>query len=151
MAGPWPACTAASMPSRLRPTSPHPVATTWVILRTSRLEGRVAQRLVAAVGQRLFAAAFLAGFDRRQVLAHLPVVVAARLADRNIRDDERRLLPRWPWARRLRLGVVRTNDQVLGFRRRMGFTDTGEVRPWRYGKLESESILMDKHLPPAVE
>jgi ribosomal protein S18 acetylase RimI-like enzyme len=57
---------------------------------------------------------------------------------------ERDLLPGWPWARRLRLSVVRANDQVLGFWRRLGFTETGEVRPWRYDKLESESILMDK-------
>jgi ribosomal protein S18 acetylase RimI-like enzyme len=57
---------------------------------------------------------------------------------------ERDLLPRWPWARRLRLSVVRTNDQVLGFWRRLGFTETGEVRPWRYDKLESEVVLMDK-------
>jgi RimJ/RimL family protein N-acetyltransferase len=57
---------------------------------------------------------------------------------------ERDLLPRWPWARRLRLSVVRTNDQVLGFWRRLGFAETGEVRPWRYDKLESEAILMDK-------
>jgi ribosomal protein S18 acetylase RimI-like enzyme len=57
---------------------------------------------------------------------------------------ERDLLPRWPWARRLRLSVVRTNDQVLGFWRRLGFTETGELRPWRYDKLGSESILMDK-------
>jgi hypothetical protein len=54
------------------------------------------------------------------------------------------LLPRWPWARRLRLSVVRTNDQVLGFWRRLGFAETGELRPWRYDKLESEAILMDK-------
>ena len=59
---------------------------------------------------------------------------------------ERELLPRWPWVRRLRLSVVRGNDQVLGFWRRLGFTETGEVRPWRYDKLESESILMDKVL-----
>jgi ribosomal protein S18 acetylase RimI-like enzyme len=59
---------------------------------------------------------------------------------------ERDLLPRWPWARRLRLSVVRTNEQVLGFWRRLGFTETGEVRPWRYDKVESESILMDKRL-----
>jgi ribosomal protein S18 acetylase RimI-like enzyme len=57
---------------------------------------------------------------------------------------ERDLLPRWPWVRRLRLSVVRTNDQVLGFWRRLGFTETGEVRPWRYDKLESEVVLMDK-------
>jgi ribosomal protein S18 acetylase RimI-like enzyme len=59
---------------------------------------------------------------------------------------ERDLLPRWPWARRLRLSVVRTNDQVLSFWRRMGFAETGEVRPWRYDKLRSEAILMDKPL-----
>jgi aminoglycoside phosphotransferase (APT) family kinase protein len=70
------------------------VATTWVILRTSRLEGPLTQRLVATVGQRLFAAAFLAGFDRREVFRHLPAVVAARLADRNVRDHERRRLRR---------------------------------------------------------
>jgi hypothetical protein len=35
-------------------------------------------------------------------------------------------------------------------RRRQGQgigTETGEVRPWRYDKLESESILMDKVSP----
>jgi ribosomal protein S18 acetylase RimI-like enzyme len=63
-----------------------------------------------------------------------------------VRALERELLPRWPWARRLRLSVVRSNDQTLDFWRRLGFTETGEVRPWRYDKLESESILMDKVL-----
>jgi aminoglycoside phosphotransferase (APT) family kinase protein len=66
------------------------VAATWVILRSSRPEGPVTRRLVAAVGQRLFAAAFLAGFDRRRVFQHLPAVVA----DRNVRDHERRRLRR---------------------------------------------------------
>ncbi len=61
-----------------------------------------------------------------------------------LRALEREVLARWPWARRLRLSVVRTNDQVLGFWRRMGFAETGEVRPWRYDRLRSEAILMDK-------
>ena len=43
--------------------------------------------------------------------------------------------------------MIRTNDQVLGFWRRMGFTETGEVRPWRYDKPESEVVLMDKVIP----
>ena len=60
---------------------------------------------------------------------------------------DREVAARWPWARRLRLSVVRTNDQVLGFWRRMGFTETGEVRPWRYDKLESEVVLMDRPVP----
>jgi hypothetical protein len=42
--------------------------------------------------------------------------------------------------------VVRTNDEVVGFWRGMGFADTGEVRPWRYDKLRSEATLMDKPL-----
>jgi Homeodomain-like domain len=45
-------------------------------------------------------------------------------------------------ARRSR--VEPSADQVLGFWRRMGFAETGEVRPYRYDKLQSEAILMDK-------
>jgi GNAT superfamily N-acetyltransferase len=63
---------------------------------------------------------------------------------------EREVLARWPWARRLRLSVVRANDRVLGFWRRMGFAETGEVRPWRYDKLVSEAILMDKVFPASA-
>ena len=37
-------------------------------------------------------------------------------------------------------------DLLLRFWRRLGFTETGELRPWRYDKLESEAILMDKPL-----
>lgn len=37
-----------------------------------------------------------------------------------------------------------SNGPVLGFWRRMGFAETGEIRPWRYDKLRSEAILMDK-------
>jgi aminoglycoside phosphotransferase (APT) family kinase protein len=76
------------------------VATTWVILRTSRVDGPLGHRLVAAAGQRLFAAAFLAGFDRREVFRHLPAVIAARLADRNVRDHERHCLRRLATGRR---------------------------------------------------
>jgi aminoglycoside phosphotransferase (APT) family kinase protein len=64
------------------------VAYTWVILTTSRLEGSGLHRLMLATGRRLFAAAFLAGFDRRAVFRHLPAVVRA-LADRYVLDEER--------------------------------------------------------------
>ena len=37
-------------------------------------------------------------------------------------------------------------DLLLRFWRRLGFTETGELRPWRYDKLESEAIVMDKPL-----
>ena len=65
------------------------VASTWVILTTSRLEGSGLQRLMLATGRRLFAAAFLAGFDRRAVFGQLPVVVGARLGDRYVLEEER--------------------------------------------------------------
>jgi ribosomal protein S18 acetylase RimI-like enzyme len=42
---------------------------------------------------------------------------------------EREVAARWPWARRLRLSVVRTNDNVLGCWRRMGFTETARSAP----------------------
>jgi hypothetical protein len=45
-------------------------------------------RLMLATGRRLFAAVFLAGFDRRAVFRQLPVVVRARLADRYVLDEE---------------------------------------------------------------
>jgi hypothetical protein len=45
---------------------------------------------------------------------------------------------------------VRMSGQPPVVALRMGFTETGEVRSWRYDKLESESILMDKRLPPGV-
>jgi hypothetical protein len=60
---------------------------------------------------------------------------------------EREVAARWPWVRRLRLSVVRTNDNVLGFWHRTGFAETGEVRPWRYDKLQSEAILLDRRIP----
>ena len=65
------------------------VACTWVILTTSRLEGSWLHRLLLATGRRLFAAVFLAGFDRRAVLGQLPVAVRARLGDRYVLEEER--------------------------------------------------------------
>jgi len=56
------------------------VASTWVILTTSRLEGSLLHRRMLATGRRLFAAAFLVGFDRRAVFGQLPVVVGHGLA-----------------------------------------------------------------------
>jgi hypothetical protein len=73
------------------------------VLRRYRRPGptdRERRMMAAAVGQRLFAAAFLAGFDRRQVFRYLPVVVAARLADPAVRDHERRRLRRLTTGRR---------------------------------------------------
>lgn len=47
---------------------------------------------------------------------------------------------------RVRIGVVRTNECVLGFWRRMGFVETGEIKPHAHGSLKSEIVVMDKSL-----
>lgn len=53
---------------------------------------------------------------------------------------------RWPEIDTLRISVVRRNDAVLPFWRRMGFVETGEVQPYVYDKVVSESIILTKRL-----
>lgn len=47
---------------------------------------------------------------------------------------------------RVRIGVVRTNEGVLGFWRRMGFVETGEIKPYAHGSLKSEIVVMGRLL-----
>ena len=58
---------------------------------------------------------------------------------------------RWPGIRHLRAAVVATNDDVLGFWLRMGFSKTGETKPYRYDKLVSETIILTKPLNTSHE
>lgn len=50
----------------------------------------------------------------------------------------------WHWLRRWRIAVVRSNAQALGFWERMGYAPTGEVKPYRHGQLESESVILTR-------
>lgn len=52
----------------------------------------------------------------------------------------------WGTCQKILLAVVRTVEEVIPFWRRMGFHETGEVRPYQYESLESEAILMEKSL-----
>ncbi len=52
----------------------------------------------------------------------------------------------WAGIARVRIGVVRTNDQVLPFWKKLGFVETGEVKPYRYDKLVSETLILEKEL-----
>jgi hypothetical protein len=52
----------------------------------------------------------------------------------------------WPEIDTLRISVVRCHDPVLPFWRRVGFIETGEVKPYVYDKLVSESIVLTKPL-----
>ena len=47
-------------------------------------------------------------------------------------------------AKRLRIGVVGTNEDVLPFWRKLGFVPTGEVKPYRYGPIQSQVTVLEK-------
>jgi GNAT superfamily N-acetyltransferase len=47
-------------------------------------------------------------------------------------------------AKRMRIGVVRTNEEVLPFWEKLGFAPTGEVKPYRYGPVVSEVLILEK-------
>jgi len=52
----------------------------------------------------------------------------------------------WGTCDRIRVAVVRTNEGVMPFWRRLGFEPTGEVNAYRYGSVLSESVIFEKHL-----
>jgi GNAT superfamily N-acetyltransferase len=52
-----------------------------------------------------------------------------------------------PWGvKRVRIGVVGTNEDVLPFWRTLGFVPTGEVKPYRYGPVDSQVTILEKPL-----
>ena len=55
----------------------------------------------------------------------------------------------WGVCDRIRIGVVRTNKQVIPFWTRRGFAATGELRPYRYASVTSEIVVFEKPLPDA--
>ncbi len=52
----------------------------------------------------------------------------------------------WHGIKKIRIGVVITNDIVLPFWKSLGFVETGEVKPYRYDKLESETLILEKRI-----
>jgi uncharacterized protein len=52
----------------------------------------------------------------------------------------------WPEIDMLRISMMGCNDAVLSFWRHMGFTETGEVAPYVYDKIDSESVVLVKPL-----
>ena len=52
----------------------------------------------------------------------------------------------WPEISVIRGSVIRTNDIVLSFWKRMGAEDTGIRRPYQAGEVQSESIIFEKKL-----
>ena len=54
---------------------------------------------------------------------------------------------KWGRCDRIRIGVVRSNEQVMRFWLRHGFRPTGETRPWREGPAKSEIVYLEKRVP----
>jgi hypothetical protein len=46
--------------------------------------------------------------------------------------------------------VVRTNEDVVAFWVALGFKPTGELKPYRYGNVVSEIIILEKLLAGSV-
>jgi RimJ/RimL family protein N-acetyltransferase len=55
----------------------------------------------------------------------------------------------WRTCHRVRIGVVRSNAEVIAFWTRLGFEPTGEVKPYRYGPVASATVVFQKSLPAA--
>jgi len=53
----------------------------------------------------------------------------------------------WGTCEKVRIGVVGTNEDVIPFWSRQGFQPTGEVRPYHYGRITSETFILEKLLP----
>lgn len=53
----------------------------------------------------------------------------------------------WQTCDRIRIGVVRTNEDVISFWSKLGFEPTGEVKPYRYGAISSETVVLERRLP----
>ena len=50
----------------------------------------------------------------------------------------------WNEISRIRISVVGTNDEVLGFWKKLGFKETGVRRPYENGSIRSEAIILEK-------
>jgi diamine N-acetyltransferase len=56
------------------------------------------------------------------------------------------LVRTWHTCDRVRIGVVRTNEEVIPFWSRLGFKPSGEVKSYRYGAVASETVILEKTL-----
>jgi GNAT superfamily N-acetyltransferase len=64
-------------------------------------------------------------------------------AYRAIEDCVRHWGPAW---KRVRIGVVGTNEEVSSFWEKLGFVRTGEAKPYRCGNVVSKTIVLVKAL-----
>ncbi len=67
----------------------YDVADTWVLFTTAEIPGSRVERLLAAVGRRIFLRHFLRGVDVVAARAAIPAAVEHRLGDRNMSEREK--------------------------------------------------------------
>lgn len=53
----------------------------------------------------------------------------------------------WHKCDRVRIGLVRTNEEVMPFLAKLGFEPTGETKPYRHASVVSEAVILEKQLP----
>ncbi len=61
-------------------------------------------------------------------------------------DLAEQFIREWGTCDTIRLGVVRTNEEVISFWKKLGFEPTGEVKPFHYASVVSETIVFQKPL-----
>lgn len=57
-----------------------------------------------------------------------------------------RIVEAWGSCNRIRLQVQMTNADVIAFWRKVGFEGTGEERPWDYGPVHTQAVILEKSL-----
>jgi diamine N-acetyltransferase len=55
-------------------------------------------------------------------------------------------LREWSEIKIVRISVVKSNGEVLGFWKKLGFVDTGVRRPYQSGDISSEAVVLEKPL-----
>jgi len=101
-------------------------------------------------GQMIGCVDLIRGFPQPQT-AHLGLLLIAeshqrrghgKAAYRAVED----IVRSWGACTQVRIGVVRTNAEVLQFWHALGFVATGEVKPYRYASVVSETVILIKPL-----
>ncbi len=82
----------------------------------------------AMIGLLVFAPEWRSGGRGRAALAHIEVLAQT-----------------WPGIDKLRVGVIGNNTDALMFWRRVGFIDTGEIKP-KYGPYIEDIVILEKSI-----
>ena len=56
----------------------------------------------------------------------------------------------WETCDCVRIGVVRTNEEVIPFWSKLGFKPSGEVKPYRCGAVSSETVILKDACPVSL-